>query len=174
MTCGSRNARITVRMTKNKNVKKAVSSAGVMALFISAKWCEYSSNVITYAITAAIALNGRPMTKTIPIVSIVSSRIVRYPQRNNSPHSSTIMESGRRQVLISLQPTLSSSLAQRAFLNAFFPANRASAPSPCSMRSNWLNFAIRSLRQPEPVLRCPALVATVRSAIVVSSVSPER
>ena len=32
----------------------------------------------------------------------------------------------------------------------------------------------RSLRQPEPVFNCPALTATVKSAIVESSVSPER
>ena len=59
-------------------------------------------------------------------------------------------------------------------LKAVLPANRAEAPSCRSIRNNWLNLATRSLRQPEPVLRCPAPTATVRSAIVVSSVSPER
>ena len=42
------------------------------------------------------------------------------------------------------------------------------------MRSNWLYFAIRSDRLIEPVLICSALVPTAMSAIVASSVSPER
>jgi hypothetical protein len=33
---------------------------------------------------------------------------------------------------------------------------------------------MRSVREAEPVLICPALVATARSAMKVSSVSPER
>src|SRR5437868_4098825 len=37
-----------------------------------------------------------------------------------------------------------------------------------------LYLATRSLRAGAPVLICPALVATTRSAMVVSSVSPER
>ena len=42
------------------------------------------------------------------------------------------------------------------------------------MRSSWLYFATRSERLNEPVLIWPARVATARSAMVVSSVSPER
>ena len=42
------------------------------------------------------------------------------------------------------------------------------------MRSSWLYFATRSERAGAPVLIWPAFVATARSAIVVSSVSPER
>ena len=42
------------------------------------------------------------------------------------------------------------------------------------MRSNWLYLLTRSPRAGAPVLICPALVPTARSAIVVSSVSPER
>ena len=42
------------------------------------------------------------------------------------------------------------------------------------MRRSWLYLAMRSLRDAEPVLICPAFVATARSAIVESSVSPER
>ena len=42
------------------------------------------------------------------------------------------------------------------------------------MRNSWLYFATRSERAGAPVLICPQLVATARSAIVVSSVSPER
>ena len=37
-----------------------------------------------------------------------------------------------------------------------------------------LYLAIRSVRESEPVLICPAFVATAMSAIVESSVSPER
>ena len=42
------------------------------------------------------------------------------------------------------------------------------------MRMSWLYFAIRSVRESEPVLIWPLLVATAMSAMVVSSVSPER
>jgi len=42
------------------------------------------------------------------------------------------------------------------------------------MRSNWLYLQMRSVRHSEPVLIWPALVATAMSAIVVSSVSPDR
>ena len=42
------------------------------------------------------------------------------------------------------------------------------------MRRSWLYFAIRSVRLAEPVLIWPAFVATAMSAIVASSVSPER
>ncbi len=42
------------------------------------------------------------------------------------------------------------------------------------MRSNWLYLAIRSVRESEPVLICPAFVATAISAIVESSVSLPR
>jgi hypothetical protein len=42
------------------------------------------------------------------------------------------------------------------------------------MRSNWLYLAMRSVRLAEPVLIWPAPVATARSAMKVSSVSPER
>jgi len=47
-------------------------------------------------------------------------------------------------------------------------------PSCSSMRINWLYLASRSERAKEPVLIWPQLVATARSAIVASSVSPER
>src|SRR5262249_61610509 len=54
------------------------------------------------------------------------------------------------------------------------PGKVASAPSCSSMRSSWLYFATRSERDGAPVLIWPQPVATARSAIVVSSVSPER
>ena len=50
----------------------------------------------------------------------------------------------------------------------------ADLSSSSSIRINWLYFAMRSVRDIEPVLICPAFVATARSAIVVSSVSPLR
>ena len=42
------------------------------------------------------------------------------------------------------------------------------------MRRSWLYFATRSDRDGAPVLIWPQPVATARSAIVTSSVSPER
>src|SRR6266704_1776193 len=42
------------------------------------------------------------------------------------------------------------------------------------MRSSWLYLATRSVREALPVLICPTPVATARSAMNVSSVSPER
>ncbi len=50
----------------------------------------------------------------------------------------------------------------------------ADFPSSSSMRINWLYFAMRSVRDIDPVFIWPAFVATARSAIVVSSVSPLR
>ncbi len=57
---------------------------------------------------------------------------------------------------------------------AFIPKNLAPSPNSSSIRSNWLYFAMRSVREAEPVLIWPAPVATARSAMNVSSVSPER
>ena len=54
------------------------------------------------------------------------------------------------------------------------PAKRAIGPSSSSIRRSWLYFATRSLREAEPVLIWPQPVATARSAIVASSVSPLR
>ena len=42
------------------------------------------------------------------------------------------------------------------------------------MRRSWLYLAMRSERESEPVLIWPALVPTAMSAMVESSVSPER
>ncbi len=47
-------------------------------------------------------------------------------------------------------------------------------PSSPSIRSSWLYLAIRSERDIEPVLICVADVPTAISAMVASSVSPER
>ena len=59
-------------------------------------------------------------------------------------------------------------------LTVSMPRNSAACPSSSSIRSSWLYFAMRSVREAEPVLICPAPVATARSAIKVSSVSPLR
>src|SRR4030042_3388662 len=51
---------------------------------------------------------------------------------------------------------------------------RAALPSSASMSSRRLYLAMRSERETDPVLICPTPVATARSAMKVSSVSPER
>ena len=65
-------------------------------------------------------------------------------------------------------------LAVHYWWNAFRPANFAASPSSSSMRRSWLYFAMRSVRLADPVLICPARVATARSAMKASSVSPDR
>src|SRR5262249_16066201 len=64
--------------------------------------------------------------------------------------------------------------AQAVLRKAVQPGYGASPPSSSSIRSSWLYFATRSVRDGAPVLICPTPVETARSAIVVSSVSPER
>src|ERR1700761_6710616 len=59
-------------------------------------------------------------------------------------------------------------------LTASLPRNSAPCPSSSSIRSNWLYLAMRSVREAEPVLIWPAPVATARSAMKLSSVSPLR
>ena len=54
------------------------------------------------------------------------------------------------------------------------PGYRALSPSSPSIRSSRLYLATRSDRDGAPVLIWPVPIATTRSAIVVSSVSPER
>merc|ERR1712050_770057 len=54
------------------------------------------------------------------------------------------------------------------------PAYVHLSPSSSSMRINWLYFALRSERQGAPVLICPVQSPTARSAMVTSSVSPDR
>src|SRR5271163_4777584 len=58
--------------------------------------------------------------------------------------------------------------------NAAPPGYRPTLPSCSSIAINRLYFSTRSLRERDPVLICPAPVATAMSAIVVSPVSPER
>jgi len=54
------------------------------------------------------------------------------------------------------------------------PANFPLAPSSSSMRKSWLYLAKRSERQGAPVLIWPVRRPTTKSAMVLSSVSPER
>ena len=54
------------------------------------------------------------------------------------------------------------------------PREDRDVASSSSMRMSWLYFAMRSERVSEPVLIWPAFVATAMSAMVESSVSPER
>ena len=63
---------------------------------------------------------------------------------------------------------------QRLMLKAPKPGYWAAPPSSSSMRSSWLYLATRSLRLGAPVLIWQVFRATARSAMVVSSVSPER
>jgi len=51
--------------------------------------------------------------------------------------------------------------------------NTASSPNSSSILRSWLYFAILSVLEADPVFICPAFVATARSAINVSSVSPD-
>ena len=51
---------------------------------------------------------------------------------------------------------------------------RPAPPSSSSIRISWLYLAIRSLRDMEPVLIWPLFTPTARSAMKLSSVSPER
>ena len=62
----------------------------------------------------------------------------------------------------------------RRLKNADLPGNSAMSPSSSSMRSSWLYLATRSVRLGAPVLIWPAFRATAMSAMVASSVSPER
>merc|ERR550537_1992610 len=64
--------------------------------------------------------------------------------------------------------------AIHAGLRHVAPAKTASAPGSSSMRISWLYLALRSDRQGAPVLIWPQQRPTAMSAIVVSSVSPER
>ena len=57
---------------------------------------------------------------------------------------------------------------------ASLPRYCATSPSSSSMRRSWLYLATRSVRLGAPVLIWPALRATAMSAMVASSVSPER
>ena len=56
----------------------------------------------------------------------------------------------------------------------YFNPYTACFPNASSMRKSRLYLQILSVRLREPVFICPTLVATAKSAKVVSSVSPER
>merc|ERR1740130_260985 len=64
--------------------------------------------------------------------------------------------------------------AIHAGLRQSLPAYTALSPSSSSMRMSWLYLALRSERHGAPVLIWPVQSPTARSAMVVSSVSPER
>merc|ERR1712100_233428 len=59
-------------------------------------------------------------------------------------------------------------------LRKLVPAKTHASPSSSSMRRSWLYFARRSERHGAPVLICPVRKPTTKSAMKVSSVSPER
>merc|ERR1719487_1601921 len=68
----------------------------------------------------------------------------------------------------------SGAYAIQAGLRHVAPAYTASAPSSSSIRISWLYLALRSERHGAPVLIWPVHRPTAMSAMVVSSVSPER
>lgn len=63
---------------------------------------------------------------------------------------------------------------RRSYLRVRGFVNTAALPSSAAISSRRLYFAMRSLRQAEPVLIWPPPIATAKSAMNVSSVSPER
>ena len=65
-------------------------------------------------------------------------------------------------------------MREPSFLLSYEHPQTSLFPSEASMRSNRLYFATRSVRQGAPDLMRGAPVATAMSAMVVSSVSPER
>ena len=88
------------------------------------------------------------------------------PARNGAPGRARVRDRG--------PPALSRGRSALRSERRFGPGRLASAPSASSIRSSWLYLATRSERDGAPVLIWPQPVATARSAIVVSSVSPER
>ena len=64
--------------------------------------------------------------------------------------------------------------AESAATRGSDPDSERRRPGVSSMRRSWLYLATRSVRLALPVLICPTPVATARSAMKVSSVSPER
>ena len=66
------------------------------------------------------------------------------------------------------------SLIYLLILKAPNPGYTAAPPSSSSIRRSWLYLATRSLLLGAPVLIWHVFIATAKSAIVVSSVSPER
>jgi hypothetical protein len=71
-------------------------------------------------------------------------------------------------------PMYTRKAGRTCYWSAAWPSKRAAEPSSSSMRRSWLYLAMRSVREAEPVLIWPAAVATARSAMKVSSDSPDR
>ena len=76
-------------------------------------------------------------------------------------------------IIIAIAYFITSKISNGMVIYFYIPYFAAS-PNCSWILNNWLYFAMRSVRDIEPVLICPALVATARSAMVVSSVSPLR
>ena len=93
----------------------------------------------------------------------------KYPQKSTFSHDS-ILDSYKK---LPKDPGYILN-AQRFTLKAPIPGYTAALPSSSSIRRSWLYFATRSVRLGAPVLIWQVFSATARSAIVVSSVSPER
>src|SRR6185503_21285767 len=94
-------------------------------------------------------------------------------QRQRQQQARTLAHRLRRAVALELVALdANPDVPHRANISS--PRKRAASPRISSIRRSWLYFAMRSVREADPVLICPAFVATARSAMVVSSVSPER
>merc|ERR1711972_588628 len=85
---------------------------------------------------------------------------VKSLSRNHRPQTSSVVSSAYAAI-------------HAGFLHDF-PAYTAWSPSSSSILMSWLYLALRSERQGAPVLIWPVHNATAKSAMVVSSVSPER
>mmetsp|Transcript_67752 Transcript_67752/g.107348 ORF Transcript_67752/g.107348 Transcript_67752/m.107348 type:complete len:205 (-) Transcript_67752:915-1529(-) len=106
-----------------------------------------------------------------PDMSVISSCFSNIPVLAVSYRSKILMRSGFFVVvlcsLVSVEPI-------HAGLRQLPPAKTASFPSCSSIRMSWLYFAFLSDRQGAPVLIWPQHNPTDMSAMVVSSVSPDR
>ena len=112
-----------------------------------------------------------------PIITVVSKQ--RSKGLTSAAHRRQALRSGRLFILAFSDPFLPGQLGLKktdavSAQKQACPGQRAAEPSSSSIRSRRLYFATRSLRLGAPVLICPAPIATARSAMVVSSVSPER
>merc|ERR1719382_940365 len=94
---------------------------------------------------------------------LLSRKFIQNPRRCQE-------KAGTRKISMLAYP---SNIPQKG-VRKFAPAKYALFPHSSSMRSNWLYLARRSERHGAPVLIWPVLRPTAKSAMNVSSVSPDR
>ena len=122
-----------------------------------------TSRVPFRAVTMTSACASMPRTVSASATGRRSASVDRSRRSLNSSGPSSGYVSSLYTISMVLQARLSA-LASYTALD----------PSCSSIRRSWLYLAIRSERLMLPVLICPQLVATAMSAMVVSSVSPDR